>query len=309
MKYFSIVFLWVAMTIISNSQPKFTPPVTKQVPIIDKIHNFEITDYYQWLEDKNNPETLEWSKAQHKYTVDYLKSNTKSPDGLREEITKLIDRDYEGAPFKVGNREFYYAKKKGDQQSKLYTIIKDKSILIFDPMQFDKNGLSAITGVSYTKDGEKAAIGMQYKGNEISTYRIIDTKNGKVIGNTIDGLSGFSWTKDEKHAYISVRTKEMIEKQQPVTTYLHTIGADRSTDKFLVAPKDAKDFASIWDARFADVTFISEGDFYSNTLKIKKTFTEDEPKVIYSSKKAKQMWKLGTTKFIFTQMIMLQIIN
>ncbi len=301
MKLFFGLTLTIFMSISIFSQTKFNPPATKKIPIVDKIHNFEITDYYQWLENKNNPETLEWSKAQHNYTVNYLKSNTISPDGLRDEISKLVDRDYEGSPFKVGNREFYYAKKKGEQQSKLYTIIKGKSILIFDPLKFDNTGLSAITGVSYTKDGEKAAIGIQYKGNEISTYRIIDTKDGKVLGNTIDGLSGFSWTKDEKSAYISVRTKEMIEKQQPVATYLHTIGTERSKDKFLLAPKDAKDFSSIWDARFADVTFTSEGDFYSNTLKIKKTFTNDELKVIYSSKKYKSDVEVRNGKiYIYT---------
>ncbi|HRP02405.1 MAG TPA: prolyl oligopeptidase family serine peptidase [Candidatus Kapabacteria bacterium] len=286
MKYLILTLIPMFMY-TSFSQSKFIPPATPQKPFMYEIHNFKITDPYQWLEDKNNPETLEWSKSQHNYTVDYIKTNTPTVSGLRDEITQIVDRDYEGAPFLVGEREFLYTKKKGEQQSKLYSNINGKRILIFDPLSIDESGKSAITGVAFTKDGNKAAIGTQFKGDEISTYRIVDTKTGKILGESITGLSGFSWTKDEKHAYITVRTKEMIQNQEPLKTYIHTIGAARSTDKFIVAPKDAKDFAGIWDERFEDVSFISEGDFYSNSLKIKKINSNDDWKEIYSSKKYK----------------------
>ncbi len=286
MKYLILILMPILMY-NSNAQAKFNPPATPQKPATNEVHNFKITDPYQWLEDKSNPETLEWSKVQHNYTVDYLKKNVPSVSGFRDEIAILMDRDYEGAPSMVGDREFFYAKKKGEQQYKLYSNLNGKRILVFDPLSIDQSGKSAITGVDYTRDGNKAAIGTQFKGDEISTYRIIDTKTGKVLGEPITGLNGFSWTKDEKHAYISVRTKEMIQNQEPVKTYLHTIGTDRSNDIFVLAPKDAKDVAEIWDARDEDVTFISEGDFYSNTLKIKKILTKDMPKEIYSSKKFK----------------------
>ncbi len=283
------------------AQAKFNPPETPRRLDTYKMHNFEITDPYQWLEEKDNLKTIEWSHAQHNYTVEYLKNNTPVIDGLRDEIAQIIDRDYQGAPFLVGEREYFYSKKKGEQQSKLYSNYNNKVILVFDPMSVDPYGKTAITGVSFTRDGNKVAIGTQFKGDEISTYRIIDTKTGKTLGEPITGLSGFGWTKDEKHAYITLRTKEMIKNQEPLKTYLHTIGADRSTDKFLVAPKDAKDFASIWDEKYEDVTFITEGDFYSNSIKIKNINSKEEPKEIYSSKKFKAdvMAKNGKL-YIFT---------
>ena len=176
-------------------------------------------------------------------------------------------------------------KKKGEQQYKLYTRLDGKDKLIFDPTSIDESGLSAISGVQFTKEGDRAAVGMQNKGAEISTYRIIDTKTGKILGSPIEGLRGFTWTKDEKHAYITVGTKEMLEKQIPLKTYLHKIGSDRKKDKFLFAPADAKNFMYTYDARYSDVSFISEGDFYSNTLRIKKTGSNDEAKEIYSSDK------------------------
>jgi prolyl oligopeptidase len=280
------------MTLLSND---FTPPKTKMVPVKEKIHGYEYTDYYRWLEDKYNPETIEWSKSQHNSTVNYIKNNTNNISGLREEIEAYFDRDQRSAPFFKGNREFFYLKKKGDAQSKLYTVINKKEILIFDPVQFDKSGKSAITDLDITRDANLAAVGMQYQGNEISTYRIIDTKTGKVIGEPINDLSSFSWTYDEKHAYITVRSKEIIEKQEPLKTYLHKLGDKHSNDIFLIAPDDAKNFASIWDTDCGSITFISEGDFWTNSLKIRKPGTNDTPKLIYprSDYKASPMVKDG----------------
>ncbi len=286
-------------TMFINAQIIEKPPETKREPVKDTVHGFQITDYYRWLEDKTNPEVKKWSHEQTDYAVKFINEHFPDVKGLKEEIRSFLDRDVKTSPFYKADREFYYEKKKGEEQFKLYTIIDGKNILIFDPTEYDKSGKAAITGLSLTQDGNKAAVGIQYSGKEISEYRIIDTKTGKVLGKPLEGLDDFSWTKDEKHAYISTRTREMIEKQIPVKTYLHKIGDDRKNDIFLVAPKDAKNFASVWDPDEGDVTLFSEGDFYANTLKIRKTGTFDIPKVIYSSNKFRADVKVKNDKIYY----------
>jgi prolyl oligopeptidase len=263
---------------------KFTPPKTEPQPITNDLHGLKITDNYQWLEDKTDPKVIEWTRTQHDATLAYLKHNKTIP-GLKEEITAYLDRDITGPIFLAGERQFFYVKKKGEQQDKLYTRLDGKDILIFDPTQIDPSGMSAISGVDFTINGDRVAVGIQNKGAEISTYRIVDTKTGKITGQPIEGLRGFTWTKDEQHAYIAVGTKEMLEKQIPIQTFKHKIGTDRNKDIFLFAPADAKDFISTWDSKYSDLSFISEGDFYSNTLKMRTAGTLDDPIKIYSSSK------------------------
>lgn len=270
---------------ILQAQVQFMPPSTDAIPIVDDLHGLQLTDNYQWLEDKNDQKVIDWTRAQHDHTLDYLKSTTQPIKGLRDEIAAYLDRDITGPIFLQGDRQFFYVKKKGEQQYKLYTRLNGKDVLVFDPTSIDESGMSAISGVNFTRKGEKVAVGVQNKGAEISTYRIVDTKTGKIIGNAIEGLRGFTWTKDEQHAYITVGTKEMLEKQIPLKTYLHTIGSERSKDEFLGAPNDAKNFMSYFDAKYSDLTFTTEGDFYSNTLKMKTTGSKDELNTIYSSKK------------------------
>ncbi len=298
---YAFVFLGLFMFNNEINSQEMVQPKAKMIPVTENYHGFIITDYYRWLEDKTLPETIEWSKKQHEYTVDFLRNKYPSIQGLREELESNIDKDYRSAPFYKANREFFYIKKKGDSQSKLFTKINGKEILIFDPLVFDNTGNSAITGIAMTRDGNKAAIGIQFKGNEISTYYIVDTKNGKISGNPISNLNSFSWAYDENFAYITVRTKDMIEKQEPIKTYLHKIGSSRNEDIFVLSPDDAKNFANIWDTDCGTFTFISEGDFWSNSLKIRKPGTFEKPVEIYkrSSFKATPMVN-NNRMYIFT---------
>ncbi len=267
-----------------NGLAAANPPETRRIAQTDTIHGFVITDYFRWLETKTDPDVAGWSRSQHQYTLDAIRSTPEIP-GLKNEIRAYIDRDIVSSPFFRGEREFFTAKKKGDQQYKLYTRLKGKEILVFDPEKIDTSGKSAMSGMVFTKDGNKAAIGLQKKGNEITDYRIIDTRNGKILGNVLKEVYGFSWTKDEKHAYITIRNQEIIKKQEPLKTYLHTIGEDFGKNVFLGAPADAKNNFNIWDSDEADITFVTEGDFYSGSVKMKPTGSNEDYKLLYDSKK------------------------
>lgn len=300
MKYLITMAMLFLVFDVALSQ-SFNPPKAKKVPFSYNLHNYNFTDFYQWLEDKSSPETFNWSKESHNYTVNFVNTNYPEVAGLKDEIRNYQDRDYRSSPIYKSGREFFWARKKGEQQSKLYTILKGKEILIFDPIAYDKTGKSSPSGPSFTEDASRAAIGLQFQGNEIYTYRIIDTKTGKVIGEPIENLNGFSWTKDEKSAYISIRSKETIEKQLPIKTYLHKLseGQNHTNDVFVGSPKDAKDFFSIWDDRESDLTIMSNGDFYSNTLKIRKQGSFDEGKVICSSDKYKYSIAIKHNKIFY----------
>ena len=274
----------LALPFNMSAQQKFQHPSTPMRPVTDTLHGVLLTDNYRWLEDGKNQEVIDWTLAQHQATVKYINENYPAIPGLKEEITALIDRDYTGPDFMQGNRLFFNSKKKGEAQSKLYTRLSGKEKLIFDPTTKDPSGKSAMSGNDFTEDASMVAVGVQQAGAEILTYYLIDTKTGKELFKPITGIYGFNFAKDGKHAYVTIRTKEMVDKQEPPKTYWYQLGTDLNKAEFLLAPKDSKDVAGIWDARYADLTFLSEGDFYSNTLSLRKVGTKDEFRKIYSSK-------------------------
>jgi prolyl oligopeptidase len=80
-----------------------------------------ITDGFRWLEDGKDAEVVRWTRAQHDATLDWLARNAPPIPGLRDELTRLIDRDTTRAPFFKKGREFFLRTKKGEAQPKLYT--------------------------------------------------------------------------------------------------------------------------------------------------------------------------------------------
>lgn len=274
-----------SFAVLSSESVQFQPPATKAIPVTDEVHGHTLVDKYQWLEDKTNPDVVAWTRAQHDAAQAYIDKATKPISGLEEEFRAYIDRDVIGAPFFRGKREFFSARKKGEAQSKLYTRIGGEEILIFDPLAVDPSGKTAMSGQVFTDDGEKAAIGYQKAGNEINTYRIINTRTGEQIGKEITGVWGFSWTKDEQHAYITPRTQEMIDKQLPLKTYRHKLGDDHTNDVFMTGADDAKNSAWLYDTDEGDVTVFGKGDFYSISLWFRNIGSTGEPTPVYSSTK------------------------
>ncbi|MBL4655007.1 MAG: S9 family peptidase [Bacteroidia bacterium] len=279
------IFTILAFNIITlTSLAQFTPPPTLSKPVVDTVHGFYLTDEYRWLEDKKNEEVVKWTRTQHDATIAYMEKHCPPIKGLEDEIVAYIDRDIEGPIRLVADRQFYYKKTKGEAQYKMYTRIDNKDLLVFDPMSIDTSGESAISGLSYTQTADTIAVGLQTKGAEISTFYIVNSRTGEILGDPIEGLRGFGFTKDGQHAYITAGTKEILEKQIPLKTYLHKIGSNRKEDKFLLAPATAKDYVSFSDARYSDCTFITEGNFQANSIKIRKAGTMDTPIEIYTSK-------------------------
>ena len=297
----TLIFLFLIFATNTMNAQQFTPPVNTPKLVKETLHGVMLTDSYRHLEDKENPEVISWTKQQHDATMEYLKKTAPDVPGLNDEIRILFDRDVTSPPrIKKGN-VFFSRRKKGELQFKYYALINGKEKLLFDPVALDPSGKTAISGVVINKDASKLAVATQTKGAEITDYRIIDAKTGEQIGETLPGVSNFTWKQDESKVFITPRTKELIEHQIPLGVYEHTLGKPLTDAIKLLAPADAKDFASIYEPEDEQVQVWSTGDFYSNTISIRKIGSSDKPRVIYSSEKYKSYPEFrGNTIYWFT---------
>ena len=298
-KLYAVVCL--CLPIMGFSQTKFNPPATEAKPVVDTLHGVLLTDNFRWLEDKTDPKVIEWTKAQHDYSSQFMKSTQKEHPGLREEISAFIDMDYEGPLNKEGKRVFQTIKKKGDKQYSIYTILNGKKVLIWDPVKLDTTGKTSTAGVQYTYDGERAAVSVQKSGAEITTTYIISTRDGKILYPAMANTTSFQWTKDQQHGYFTIRSQENVDKQLPLKTYLWKVGDPAEKAQFIGTTTDAKNSWYIYDNRYSDVTFYGEGDFDANNCYMKKTGSTGEGQLVYESKEAQAYpYAIGDKLYILT---------
>ncbi|HVF63560.1 MAG TPA: prolyl oligopeptidase family serine peptidase [Casimicrobiaceae bacterium] len=275
-------------------QPEtFVAPATPARPVVETVHGVTLTDRYRWLENGKDPDVVRWTRTQHDATLAWLQTRAPPIHGLRDELTRLIDRDVTRPPFFRKGREFFLRTRKGEAQPKLYTRLPEGERLLFDPLALDPSGRTTIGPIVPSRDGSKAAIATYARGSEITDYRVIDTLTGQQIGALITGIRGFRWARDERYAYISPRTAESDARQEPMRCYRHRLGDDRANDELLIAVNDSKNWCSVYEPDDADVTVFENGDFWSNAIAIRPIGSSSAPKTIWSSAKtqAKAMFR------------------
>jgi len=287
----------LAFAVTAFASDRFSPPPTPAKPVVETLHGVTLTDPYRWLENAKDPDVERWSRAQHEATLAWLAKNAPAIPGLRDELTRLIDRDVTRAPFFKRGREFFLRTRKGEAQPKLLTRLPGDERLLFDPLALDPSGRTTLGAVVPSRDGSKAAVATYARGSELTDYRIIDTLTGRQIGPVISGVRWFRWARDERFAYISPRTAESDARQEPMRCLRHRLGADRSTDELVIAVKDAKESCSVYEPDEADVTVIETGDFWSNTVRIRALGTGGEPRTIWSSSTSRAHFTFRTDRF------------
>src|SRR5271170_2184700 len=261
----------------------FDPPPTPARPVVDTVHGVKLSDDYRWLEDGRSPEVQAWTKRQHEATLAWLDANAPPVAALHEELSAYFDRDITRPPFFKMGREFFYRTRKGEEQAKVYTRLDGRELLLFDPIALDPSGKTSVGSVVLNRDASRAAVATYSRGSEITDYRIIDTLTGEQIGALLPGIASFQWARDERCTFVTPRTKQSIERQEPQRCYRHWLGADPSSDELLLSMTDAKDWCAVYEPEHAELTVFETGDFYSNTIRIRPLGSTTEPKTIYTS--------------------------
>lgn len=279
----------------------FTPPPTPAKPVQDVVHGVTLTDPYRWLEDNTNADVVKWTRAQHDAATAWLDKNAPAVPGLRDELTRFIDRTVTSPPWFYKGREFFTRRVKGDAQSKLYTRIDGREVLIFDPLKLDPSGKSALSGQAISRSANVMAVGVQVSGDELPTQYFIDTRTGKEVFPPLREVWSVSWTADEKVVHIQQRTKEQITKQLPLFSQRHTLGTDHLKSPVVLRMNDAKEYGGVFEYEYAPYTLTTVGVGRSSRYAIARTGSGVAPREIFAERDAQaSIQMLGETIYALT---------
>ena len=123
MKYKSI---WLLITILifscyqSHTKAIQYPDTWRDKSVSDNYFGTDVGDPYRWLEDDNSEETAGWVKAQNKLTFAYLE-NIPQRNAIKERLTEIWDYEKVSAPFKRGEKYYFYKNEGLQNQAVLYS--------------------------------------------------------------------------------------------------------------------------------------------------------------------------------------------
>jgi len=110
-----LLSLYVQVAVGERASDKITPPVAKRVPKKLEKHGHIRIDNYHWLKERDNPEVINYLKAENKYT-DLVMAHTKAlQETLFEEFKGRIKQTDMSVPYKKDDYYYYDRQEEGKE--------------------------------------------------------------------------------------------------------------------------------------------------------------------------------------------------
>lgn len=225
------------------AQDKMDYPKTKRVDQVDNYFGTPVADPFRWLEEnvRNSDDVKNWVDAQNKVTFSYIEQLPFRKE-IEGRLTKLWNYEKFGAPFRAGERYFYFRNEGLQNQSVLYKMdtLGGKPSILVDPNSWSEDGTDALGGMEFSDDGKWMAYGIQKAGSDWRTWKVMNVDTGEILDDELNWMKfgGVSWTSDNKGFYYSRYDEPDAEaKFQGLNLgqkiYYHHVGQSQAEDKLV----------------------------------------------------------------------------
>tara|TARA_B100001175_G_scaffold242454_1_gene208851 strand:- start:4231 stop:6270 length:2040 start_codon:yes stop_codon:yes gene_type:complete len=219
---------------------KINYPESKKVNFSEKLHGYEITDSYRWLEDFTSEDSIEWVQRQNEFTQEYIKKN-KYKKNISNYLETIWESESISIPYKIKDKTFYYFNNGTFQQSKL--MIRDcddcEERVLIDPNTFSEDGTVSLGGTSVSNDATHMAFSISDGGSDWRTWKVMNIETGEVLEDELKWakFSGASWENDDSgfyyRRYEEPKGELLKELNESPKLMFHKIGTNQSEDKLI----------------------------------------------------------------------------
>ncbi len=276
-KFLSLFSLIILISCSSNDDGSVYPE-SKKIDFVEKIHGYEISDSYRWLEDFTSDESINWVKRQNNFTKKYIGKN-KFKRGIGEYLEKIWENESISTPYKVEDKTFYYFNDGTFQQSKL--MIKDcdecEERILIDPNTFSEDGTISLGSTSVNNNADYIAYSISDGGSDWRIWKVMNIETGETLSDEIKWakFSGATWENDDSgffyQKYNEPNEELLKDINQSPKLMFHKIGTDQSEDQVFYENPDQPRWGwgiNIIEDKNIKLLSISEGTDERNRLYI-----------------------------------------
>ncbi|QTV05321.1 S9 family peptidase [Faecalibacter bovis] len=240
-------------------------PVAKKIEKkLEKHGDIRIDNYY-WLNERENPEVIQYLKEENKYTEAILKPTEELQAKLFEEMKSRIKEDDSSVPYKING--YWYLTE--FQKGKEYPIHKRRkeSLENEDEILFDVNPMAEghayykLGGLSVSPNNEMCTFGVDNVSRRIYTIQIKDLTTGEILADKIENTTGGSvWAADNKTLFYT-RKDETLRAYQ---IWKHKLGTTQEEDVLVFEEEDDTFSVYIYKSKSRDYIIIGSSSTVSD---------------------------------------------
>lgn len=209
-------------------------PETKKCDTVDTYFGVEVADPYRWLEDDYSEETAAWVESQNRLTQNYL-SQIPYREKMKQHLKEMLDYPKEGAPFKKGDRYFFYRNNGLQNQSVLYykSKLDGEAVELLDPNKLSDDGTVALSATAVSDDGRYLGYAISRNGSDWQEIYVKDIETGATLDDHLVWVkfSSIAW-KDDGFFYsrFPEPDNELSGVNENGKLYYHKVGTPQSED-------------------------------------------------------------------------------
>ncbi|GFY95818.1 prolyl oligopeptidase family protein [Actinidia rufa] len=189
-----------------DDTPLQYPFARRDESVVDDYHGVLVPDPYRWLEDPDADEVKDFVQKQVKLTESVLKK-CDTREKLREKIKEGLDHPRYSAPFRRGNKYFYFHNTGLQAQSVLYVqdSLNGEPEVLLDPNGLSEDGTVSLSICDVSKDAKYLAYGLSSSGSDWVTIKVTRVEDKIVEPDIVSWVkfSDISWTHDSKGFFYS----------------------------------------------------------------------------------------------------------
>ncbi len=249
---------------------KINPPKAKKIQKKLEIHGDTRIDNYYWLNEKGNPEVIDYLNSENEY-FDKMTSHTKQfQKELFKEMKARIKEDDKSVPYK--KRGYYYITrtKKGLQYpiySRKFKSLKAKEEILFDVNKLAENyKYYNLSGLSISPNNKLIAYGVDTVSRRQYTIQIKNLETGEIFPEKIENTTGYAaWASDNKTIFYVQKNPTTLRNEK---IFRHVLGTDPLNDVEIYFEQDESFNTHIYRSKSQKYLILGTVSTVSNEYRI-----------------------------------------
>jgi oligopeptidase B len=221
-------------------EPLPQPPLAKKVPKELVIHGHARMDEYYWLNQREDPEVIEYLRAENAYTDAVMKPAQGLRDTLYREMVGRLKPDDASVPYRE-NGYWYYTRYEKGKDYPLYCRRKG-SLQAAETVLLDGNRMAAgeayfhIGSIAVSPDNALLAYSVDTVSRRQYRIRFRDLRSGRDLADEVKMTSGsMAWAADGRTVFYPVIDPGTLRAYKVCR---HRLGSAAAADATVYEEKD-----------------------------------------------------------------------
>jgi len=251
-------------------------PVANKKPEALSIHGDTRIDNYYWLRDRENPEVIEYLKAENEYTRHQLKHTEELQGKIYQEIVNRIKPDDISVPY-LDNGYYYLVRYEKGGEYPIYAR-KRGSLEAEEQIMLNGNELAKpydyfhIGGQSVSLDNRLLAYGEDTVSRRIYTLRFKNLETGEMLEDEIPGTTGnAAWANDHQTVFYTLKDPTTLRGYKVMK---HRLGQPVEEDEAVFEEQDDTYLTFVYKSKSDKYIIIGS---YANMSQEYRVLNANEP--------------------------------